>query len=359
MENKKKFIYPIVLYIHFLILALIIFFFSTTKIEAKGFDIDNIEISKPFEINFDKNQVIDEGFKKAFFELISIIVNSEDHQKIKKIGLNEIKGMIETFSIKEEKFIKEVYYVNLGVSFNKKKIFKYLEKKNIFPSIPKSKKFLFVPIIIDEKKRDLLIFSKNMIFNQWNQNIEKHHLIEYILPTEDLEDINIIKRKFENIEQYNFKEITDKYFLGNSIIALFFKNDDEVRVLSRITIKNDISLKNQSFKNFDMNDLNKTNEIIKELKIIYEDYWKKSNQINTSIKLLLSIKVNNIDNLIISNFEKTLDETDFIYDYSISKLNKDFTFYKIIFNGSTNNFLKSMEEKNYQFNTQNKTWILK
>ena len=33
---------------------------------AKSFDIENIEISKPFEINFDKNKVIDEGFKKAF-----------------------------------------------------------------------------------------------------------------------------------------------------------------------------------------------------------------------------------------------------------------------------------------------------
>ena len=29
--------------------------------------------------------------------------------------------MIETFSIKEESFIDEIYNVNLGVSFNKKK----------------------------------------------------------------------------------------------------------------------------------------------------------------------------------------------------------------------------------------------
>ena len=31
--------------------------------------------------------------------------------------------MIETFSIKEEKFINKTYNLNLGVSFNKKKIF--------------------------------------------------------------------------------------------------------------------------------------------------------------------------------------------------------------------------------------------
>ena len=59
------------------------------------------------------------------------------------IKLSQIKGMIESFTIKEEKFINDIYYVNLGVSFNKKKIFKFLENNNIFPSIPKRKKILF------------------------------------------------------------------------------------------------------------------------------------------------------------------------------------------------------------------------
>ena len=58
------------LYNFFLFLSLIIFFFSTDKVQGKPFDINNIEISRPFEINFDKNEVIDEGFEKAFSELI-------------------------------------------------------------------------------------------------------------------------------------------------------------------------------------------------------------------------------------------------------------------------------------------------
>ena len=58
------------LYIFFSTLALIIFFFSTDVVKAKSFEINDIEISQPFEINFDKNRVIDLGFKDAFFELI-------------------------------------------------------------------------------------------------------------------------------------------------------------------------------------------------------------------------------------------------------------------------------------------------
>ena len=74
MFNKKKKNFKF-LYIFFIILSLNIFFFSTEKIDAKSFVIENIDISRPFEINFNKTEVIDEGFEKAFFELISIIVN--------------------------------------------------------------------------------------------------------------------------------------------------------------------------------------------------------------------------------------------------------------------------------------------
>ena len=358
MLTKYKIFHLKFLYIFFLSLSLILFFFSTAKVEANSFTINDIEISVPFQMNFDKNRVIDEGFSKSFSELIYLIVNSSDQKKIDNTKLKEIKGMVETFSIKEEKFINEIYYVNLGVSFNKKKIFKYLEKKNIFPSIPIKKNFLFIPIIIDENKKDLFIFSKNRFFNEWNNSKKSYHLIEYILPTEDLEDINIIKNKYEFIEEYDFKEITNKYYLKDSIVVLFFKNENEIRVLSRIKISDNVILKNQSFSNVDIQDPKSTIKIVNDLKTIYEDYWKNHNQINTSIKLSLSIKVDSSDNFKISNFEEILNETDLIYNFSISKFDKNFTYYKIIYNGTPNNFIKSMSQYDYKLDTQNKIWIL-
>ena len=129
--NNKK-IHSKILYNFFLLLASIIFFFSTTKVLGKAFNVDDIEISRPFEINFDKNDVIDDGFRKAFFHLISIILNSTDQKKINKIKLNEIKGMIESFSIKEEKFINEIYHLSIGVAFNKKKSFQVFRDRKYF-----------------------------------------------------------------------------------------------------------------------------------------------------------------------------------------------------------------------------------
>ena len=88
-----------------------------------------------------------------------------------------------------------------------------------------------------------MIFSNNKIFDSWNESIQTYHLIKYILPTEDLEDLNLVKKNYDLIEQYDFKEITDKYNLDDSIIALFFKNNDEVRILSRISINGNTILK--------------------------------------------------------------------------------------------------------------------
>ena len=83
------------------------------------------------------------------------------------------------------------------------------------------------------------------------------------------------------------------------------------------------------------------------------------NQINTSIKLPLIIKLQNLNSVEISKFEKVLTDTDLIYEFKISKFNKDSIFYRIIYNSTPNSFLKVMSEKDYFFNTDNKVWILK
>ena len=205
----------------------------------------------------------------------------------------------------------------------------------------------------------MLIFYNNRIFTDWNKNTENNFLIDYILPEEDLEDLNIIKNKFETIEKYDFKEITRKYNLDNSIIALIFKNKNKIRILSRITSKEDIILKNQSYDNIDITKEIQAKDLINNLKNIYEDYWKNLNQVNTSIRLNLNIKINSLNNTKISNFEKTLNETDLIYDFFITKFDNNYIYYQIIYNGTPDNFLKSMGYNNYQFNTQNKIWELK
>ena len=87
METNNKIVHSKFLYIFFIFLSLNIFFFSTAKTDAKAFDINNIEISRPFEMKFNKNEVINEGFREAFYKLISLILNSSDQKKIGSIKI--------------------------------------------------------------------------------------------------------------------------------------------------------------------------------------------------------------------------------------------------------------------------------
>ena len=351
--------YKKLLYIFFLVLALNLSFFSTNKVNGKAFLIEEIEISEKLENNFNKSNLINKGFEKAFKELMSKLIKSTDLDKTKSIKLSKIKSMIDTFSIKEEKFINNTYNLNLGVSFNKKKIFKFLDSKNIFPTQIIEEKFLFIPVIIDQPKTDLLVFSNNPIYKNWKKEDKKNYLIEYVLPTEDLEDLNLIKENYLELENYDFEEIIKKYFLEHSIIVLFFKDDNQIKILSKINIKDKKFIKSNSFKNIDFNNPDDLKVLIDDLKIIYEDFWKDNNLINTSIKLPLLIQVENKDLNLTTKFEETLNKIDLISNYSISKFNKDYIFYEVIFNGTPKNFINIMNDQNYNFDTQKKTWILK
>ena len=288
------------LYIYFLFLALLNIFFSTDFVRAKTFSINDIEISTPFEINFNKNNIIDKGFILAFDELILSIVQTKDQKKLQKTSPRIIKGMIETFSINEEKFIDEIYYLNLNVSFNKKKIFNLLEKKNIFPSLPIKKNIFFIPIIIDEDKDEISMFSENYLFNNWNLHKKKYHLLNYILPTEDLEDFNLVKSKSKNLENYDFQEIINKYNLKDYIVMIIFKNNNEIRVINKINFNMTMDLKNLKFKSLNFNSDNDIKEFIENFKTLYENYWKTKNEINTSVKLPLIVSVENEENSKIS-----------------------------------------------------------
>ena len=347
------------LYIHFFFLALLNIFFSTENIQAKTFLINDIEISTPFEIDFDKNKIINEGFVKAFDRLVFSIVQTKDQKKLSKTPLSLIKGTIETFSIKEEKFINEVYYLSLNVSFNKKKILNLMEKKNIFPSLLIEKKIFFFPIIVDKNKEEISIFSENNVFNNWNSKNQKYFLLRYILPTEDLEDFNLINRNFKNLESYDFHEIIKKYDLEEYIISIIFKENNEVKVFNKIKFNQEKDLKNISFQNLNLDNNEDVDKLIYNLKVLYENYWKSKNGINTSVKIPLTVSINNHDNIKISKFEELLDNTDLVYDFYIYKFNNKDSFYKIIFNGSPDYFLRIMKNENYEFDIQNKIWVIK
>ena len=205
-------------YIFFISIVLFIIFFFTTYLNANSFKVSDIEISSPFELNFKKSSVIDDGFKASFSNLLSMITTSGDKNKIRNIKIKELKSMIDSFTISDEKFINNEYFAKLETTFNKKKILKFLEKKNIFPSIPKRNKVLLVPILVDTEAESIHLFNNNIFYEKWNRIKDNYQLLDYLLPSEDLEDLNKLQEMSNSVETHDFVNLIKKYDLKDYII---------------------------------------------------------------------------------------------------------------------------------------------
>ena len=359
MQIKNKLFKSKKIYIYFFSYFLFIIFFYTTFLQANTFKVSDIKISEPFVLNFNKSQAIDSGFRSAFFNLISMITTSGDKGKIKNTPLKELKGMIDSFTISDERFIDDEYFAKLEVTFNKKNVLFFLEKKNIFPSIPTRNKVLLIPILVDLESDNIFLFTDNIFYQNWNNIIKNYHLLDYLLPSEDLEDLTNIQKNYGSIEDYDFKDLIKKYDLEDYIITIIFKNQNELKVLSKINLNNSFKIHNQIFKKTNLENKENLQIILNKLKTIYEDNWKKNNQINTSIKLPLTILVNSKEYRKIQNLEKTLNSLDLISSFYILKFDNENTFFKIIYNGSPKIFLNDMKKRNFDLVVENNIWIIK
>jgi hypothetical protein len=347
------------LYIFFISMVLSIIIFSTTFSHANVFKVSDIEISSSFELNFNKNRVIDEGFQISFLNLLNMITTSGNRKKINNISIKEIKSMIDSFTISDEKFVSNEYFAKLETTFNKKKILNFLEKKNIFPSMPRKNKVLLIPILVDIETDNIYLFYDNVFYKKWNNNKKNYQLLDYLLPSEDLEDLTKIQGMTNSVESYDFISLIKRYDLKDYIISIIYKNKNDLKVLSKINLNNSFKINNQKYSKINLNNEKDFDKLLENLKTIYEDHWKENNEINTSIKLPLTVSINSKDYEKIKKLEEEFNNMDLIADFYISKFNNKKTLYKIVYNGSPKTFLNYMSKKNFDLLMKDNVWTIK
>ena len=258
-----------------------------------------------------------------------------------------------------ERFVNETYIVNFDVNFNKKNTLSFFEKRNIFPSIPIKKNLVLIPVLVDLQTEDVFLFNNNMFYKKWNNENKRFNLLNYLLLTEDIEDLNLISLNSKSIEDYDFKRIIKKYDMEDYIIVIIYKNKKELQILSKMNLNQTFMVNNKKFNNIDLLDEKDFSLVLQEIKIIYENYWKKINQINTSLKLPLTISIdaNQYDKIII--LEDALNNLDLVNNFEIIKFNNKNIYIKIIYNGPPNKFIKQMKSENILINTEKQIWKIK
>ena len=350
IKNYKKY-----LYISFFVLVLFLIKFSTSKVYANIYKIEDINVKEPYDVNFDKTKVVDKAFKIAFRELIKKTITTKNIKLVDNIKIEEIKKLIDSFEIIDENFVNKNYSALFNVSFEKKKFLNYLIKKNIFSSIPIKKKIFLIPIYINLEENQILLFSENKFYLNWNNEIQKHHLLNYVLPNEDLDDLVVIKKNIKNIEEYDFKEIINKYELYDYIILFIYENDQNLNTLTKINLNNKIYILRNKFPKVSEDNLSTINL----LKNSYEDQWKDLNIINTSIKLKIKLKIKANDYKKINFLEQYLNKMNLVNNFKIDTFTNEDVVYEIIYNGTPDKFLFEFEKEDIKIDISKDLWEIK
>tara|TARA_B100001027_G_scaffold9739_1_gene6095 strand:+ start:64 stop:1140 length:1077 start_codon:yes stop_codon:yes gene_type:complete len=347
------------LYFFFLLLILIFIKFSTIKAFGDNYTVKNINIKEQYDTNFNKSQVINKGFEKAFKTLIYKIVENKDKNLFKDTPKNKIRSLIDNFSITNEKFINNNYEVDFEVRFDKKKLFSFIRSKNVISSVPKNAEVLIIPILIDTQSNELEYFDQNYFYNNWNKKNKKYFLLNYNLPDQNIENFRLFQKIKNNLENDDLSEITDIYNFKNIFIITFYKNKNNLRIFSKISFSNfNFNLNiNQNIIDYDDNKV--LDRIILNLKHIYEDKWKLINKINTSIIIPIKISVKNNDYIITDKLENLLNKSDFVYKYKIEKINSKEIIYRIIYNSNPDKFINSLKVNGIDINSSGDIWKIK
>jgi len=355
MYLKKNFFSLRKTYIFFF--ATVLFLnFTTLNTKSSIFKVEDIEISEPFELNFKKETVIDKAFMEAFTQLSKMIVLSNQSKKLNNTKISEIKNLIDSFNIKNEKFIQNSYIANFEVNFNKQNTLLFFEKKNIFPSIPRKKNILIFPIFIDLDLQTVNLFNQNPFFNEWILKKKDYHLLNYIIPIEDIDVIIAVNKNIDNLEDYNYENIVKKYDSDEYIVSLIYKEKENIKIFSKIKINNNTKIHSFILESIDISRLENLDNLINRIKNIYEDNWKLNNLINRSVKLPINISVASNEYKKNMEFESFLRSNELIAEFFIKGFDNNKINYKIIFNGSPKQFLKVISQKGVHIDTSKQIW---
>ena len=327
----------------FICSILIILFKTETVLSDNNiFNVNNIEISK--ETSKNKEKLISDAFKKAFDELINRLLLEEDYKRISKTNLEQIRKLISYYQIISEDENKENNNLKINVSFDKDKMHDFFYSKNILYSDIINTEVILFPLL--KKEDQYFIYTQNYFYENWNEE-KSDNLIQYILTTENIENIQRINLNKDNIYKIEVSDFFKEHEKDNIVFANIEVKKDTAEVFLNTRIEGKKINKNLSIKNKE--NLSKKEfyrEIIFEINNIIRDLIKSQNLIDvrTPSFLNVEIKLNKKSNLV--EFSNRLNKIDLIDNFYVQKLNKDYVLVKIKYLGKINKIINKLKDQN-------------
>ena len=342
-----------------LIITLLILFQSTNVgSEENYFQIKNFEIQEKIEINFSREKIIEESLKKTFNQLLKQILLSKDIGYIKKVKLADIKSLIKSFELYEESFAGNEYSAKFNIYFDKDKIGLFLAKNNLVFSAPKNVSLMFFPIILDKGK--IFLFEDNIIYQNFYEYAKKEkNIINYIIPISEIDELQIIKKNKNEIENFDFKYLAEKYNVENYTIAIVNLKNKKSTVLLKTYFGKKKFVKTMDYNFSDLNNQSNLLNITSDIRKNILDNWKDINSINLYQPVIINFKFVHQNIKELNNLEQALEKINIITEYSILEHDKENTTFKIAYLGNPKRLSQELLDLDYELVDMQGSWAIK
>ncbi len=340
-----------------LFLLIILFSIKTQNIFANTsvFTVDNIEIKGETNKQNYRNTYLQLAFKKGFQKLISSIIKKENERELLSTDFKTIQSLISSYRIIDEKILENKYNLKVSITFDKNLVSRFLLKKNISYSEVKKLDLVLYPILIQDSEFQVL--SKNKFFSEWNEE-EIFENITFILPIENLDDIDFIKSNLGDLEEVDLSRLVDNYEIRNSTILILRYDKKKLRVFLKAKFDNSKKVSQIDFKLDNLEKKEARQNIIKNLKFFINELWKKENLIDISAPSYLTINTTIKGPDTLKKIIEKIGEISLIDNYVIEQLDNKSAKIKIKFFGKIKNLQNSFKENDFNFKILHNEWYL-
>ena len=293
------------------------------------FNVDNIIID--IEKNKSREDLFNKAVKKAFKELAIKVLLEKDLEKISNLTLNEIKKLVSHYELNEEDSTKG-QIIKFNITFDRDQINNYFFVKNILYADVSKLDIVIMPILIDNN--NVNIFSNNYFYKNWQETEKNKNLnyINYILPIENIEDIELINKNKFNLELLEI-DFLNKYDLKDYIYCVINYNARKSNIFLKSMISGNKIIKSFEIQHNNSEKLENFNQIKKTIKIEITELWKNQNLIDVKTPSFLNTKLDFKDKSDLLKVQKILSKIDLIQNYSVLELNLKYAKIKIKYLG--------------------------
>ena len=343
----------------FLIFYILVLFIKTGNVLSQEniFNVNNIEIFE--NSNQLSSSQTNMAIKQAFEKIKKKILLDEDIIKLSNLEFPLINDLVSYYQVEserdnEKKKNKKIY----NISFDKDKIHDLFYKMGISYSEILNKELYLLPVL--KKDDQIYVYNQNFYYNNW-ESLGDNDLIEFILPLENIEIIQKINSKRNNLSDINLKDIFQEYTNKNLALVLIEEDKDEIKsIYLKTNILGKSINKNLIIKKMEKGESNKN---LKEKLISYTSeeiisLIKSQNLIDIRTPSFLNTKFKLSKNNNLFELNQKLKKIDLIDNIYVIELNNEYAIIKIKYLGKLNKIVKQLEDQKINLSLKGEEWQL-